>query len=70
MNHIDMYEQTITDYALDYDIRSIVIKLHSMKMNDMLKTRELIDEFVDKKHNDYMLIFTHEERQIALKEEI
>ena len=63
MNHIDLYEQTITNFNLDYEIRSLIIKLHNMKMDDMLKARELVNEFVDKKHNDYMLIFTNEKNK-------
>lgn len=59
MNHIDMYESTVCDQTISYDIRNIIRNLHTMKMEEMLQARELINTFVDKKHNDYMLIFTN-----------
>lgn len=63
MNHIDMYESTINDQTIIYDVRNMIRNLHTMKMNEMLQARELIDSFVDKKHNDYMLSFINDKNK-------
>jgi hypothetical protein len=60
MNHIDMYEQITSDMDLNYEVRSMIRNLHNMTMNDMLKAKWLINEFVNEKHNNYMLIHANE----------
>lgn len=60
MNHIDTFEEITSNMELSYEIRSMIRNLHNMKMNEMLQARDLIDSFVDKKHNDYMLIYCNE----------
>ncbi len=63
MNHIDMYETYSNDQTISYEIRNILRNLYTMKMNDMLQARELINQLVDKKHNDYMVIFINEKNK-------
>ncbi len=63
MNHIDMYETYSNDQTIGYEIRNILRNLYTMKMNDMLQARELINQLVDKKHNDYMVIFINEKNK-------
>ncbi len=63
MNHIDMYETYSNDQTISYETRNILRNLYTMKMNDMLQARELINQLVDKKHNDYMVIFINEKNK-------
>ena len=66
MNHIDMYESLIVDHTINYDIRAIIRNLHTMKMDEMLQARELVNSFVAKKHNDYMVIVVNERNKAQI----